>query len=72
MNPMQHIRKHVFGVSQSEMAQIAAVGQATVSRWETGAGSPSRNELEKIRAEATRRGLSWDDSWFFEAPEAAE
>ena len=68
MNPMLHIRKHVFGVPQTEMAEIAAVSQGTVSKWESGSLAPDRNELERIRSEAARRGLSWDDSWFFEAP----
>ncbi len=73
MNPMLHIRKRVLAVTQAEMAQIAAVGQATVSRWENRSGAPSRIELERIRSEALRRGVAWDDSWFFEAPvEAAE
>jgi transcriptional regulator with XRE-family HTH domain len=73
MNPMFHIRKQVFGLSQTEMAEIAAVSQGTVSKWENGSLTPDRNEMERIRTEALRRGLSWDDSWFFEAPaEAAE
>lgn len=71
MNPMLHIRKNVFGVPQTEMAEIAAVSQGTVSKWENGSLAPDRNELERIRAEAAARGLTWDDSWFFEAPTEA-
>lgn len=73
MNPLLQIRKNVFGVTQSEMAAIAKVAQGTVSRWETGELVPDRRELSRIRLEALKRGLAWDDSWFFEAPsEAAE
>jgi transcriptional regulator with XRE-family HTH domain len=68
MNPLLHIRKNVFAVPQTEMAEIAAVSQGTVSKWENGALAPDRNELERIRSEAARRGLTWDDSWFFETP----
>jgi DNA-binding transcriptional regulator YiaG len=72
MNPMLHIRKNVFGVPQTEMAEIAAVSQGTVSKWENGALVPDRDELDRIRSEAMRRNLEWDDRWFFEVPEAAE
>jgi transcriptional regulator with XRE-family HTH domain len=73
MNPMLHIRTVVFRVTQDEMGQIAGAGQAAVSRWENDATAPTRKQLGRIRAEAMRRGLVWDDSWFFEAPvEAAE
>ncbi len=67
MGPMIRIRKEVFKVSQSAMAQIAGVSQPTVSNWETGsAGEPDRESMRRIRAEAVRRGLEWDDAWFFE------
>ena len=73
MNPLLHIRKNVFDVTQVEMAAIAEVSQGTVSKWESGALAPDRHELGRIRQEAARRGLTWDDAWFFEAPsEAAE
>lgn len=72
MNPMLHIRKNVFGVPQTEMAEIAAVSQGTVSKWENGALVPDHAELDRIRSEAMRRNLEWDDRWFFEVPEAAE
>lgn len=73
MNPLLHIRKNVFGVTQAEMAGIADVSQATISRWESGSSSPDSGELARIRHEATMRSLPWNDSWLFEAPsEAAE
>jgi transcriptional regulator with XRE-family HTH domain len=73
MNPLLHIRKNVFGVTQADMAEIAKVSQGTVSKWEKGSLVPDRSELARIRDTAALRGLSWSDSWLFEAPsEAAE
>lgn len=66
MQPMEHIRREIFKISQSAMAQIAEVNQATVSRWESGTLEPSRGEMELIRAAARKRRLKWDDRWFFE------
>lgn len=67
MNPLQHIRKSILDLTQAEMAEIAGVRQATVSRWEHGELEPSRDELDRIRTEALKRGVEWDDKWFFEA-----
>lgn len=72
MNTIAHIRKTVLKVSQSELAGIAATKQATVSRWETNQLSPDLEQLKSIREEVLRRGLDWDDAWFFATPEAAE
>lgn len=63
---MRLIRTKAFGVTQVEMAGIAKVSQATVSRWESNQRDPSRVELAHIRTEARRRGLTWNDAWFFE------
>lgn len=68
MNPLLHIRKKVFGFTQAEMAAIAVVSQGTVSKWETGSLAPDADELKRIRAEAAKLGLPWDDLWFFETP----
>ena len=68
MNPMFHIRKTVLKMSQRELAAISGVTQTTVSRWEAGALEPSRDEMEKIRAEARRRRVKWNDRLFFEIP----
>ncbi len=70
MKPMFRIRKIVLGLSQAEMAAVAKVSQGTVSKWENGSLAPDRNELERIRKEAARRNLEWDDRWFFETPAA--
>lgn len=71
MHPLRRIRLQVFQVSQTEMGRIAGVWQTAVSGWETGRKRPSMRSLERIRAEALRRGLAWDDSWFFEDRRAA-
>lgn len=65
MNQMLRIRRNVFRVTQIEMAQIAGVKQPTISRWERGLREPDLSHLQRIRAEAHRRKLRWDDRWFF-------
>lgn len=57
--------------TQAAFAAIAGVTQATVSRWERGEFEPTREQLQRIRDEAIRRGLKWDDRMFFERPAAA-
>jgi transcriptional regulator with XRE-family HTH domain len=71
MSPLLHIRKNVLGVTQVEMAAIAGVRQATVSRWETDRLQPGHEQMAAIRAEAIRRGVAWDDALFFAAPAGA-
>lgn len=66
MNQLRRIRCKVFKVTQADMAEIAGTRQATVSRWETNKLKPSLAQLTRIRSEAHRRGLEWNDSWFFE------
>ena len=71
MSEMAHIRRDVFKVTQRAFAQIVGATQGTVSRWEAGEFEPSREQLSRIRDEARRRGLKWDDAWFFEQPPQA-
>lgn len=61
----RHIRCVVFQATQVEMAAIAGVRQATISRWESDDLTPSLPALRRIRAEARRRGIEWNDAWFF-------
>ena len=70
MTPMLFIRRRVFQATQAAMADIACVSQGTVSKWERGELSPNSTELQRIRAAAQNRGHQWDDSWFFEVPNA--
>ena len=72
MSALVRIRKDVFSVTQAEMGVIAGVPQATISRWEAGLLEPSLTELARIRSEALRRGVAWDDSWFFHRATDAE
>lgn len=65
MTQLRFIRCQVFKVTQADMAMIAGTRQATVSRWEHNKLRPSLEHLLRIRAEANRRGLNWNDSWFF-------
>lgn len=75
-HPLLRIRVAVFRASQAEMAATAGVEQGTWSRWERGLRQPTLDALTRVRNEAARRGLAWDDRWFFEeaarAPEAIE
>jgi transcriptional regulator with XRE-family HTH domain len=68
MTPLLYIRRCVFGATQAQMAEIAAVSQTTISKWEDGTHTPPSDALGRIRAEAAKRGLPWNDSWFFECP----
>lgn len=72
MNALRHIRKSILDLSQAEIAAIAEVSQGTVSKWENGELNPNMDEMARIRAAAMARNLPWDDSWFFETPEAAQ
>jgi DNA-binding transcriptional regulator YiaG len=65
---MLHVRKAVLDLNQAEFAKIAGTSQGTVSKWEAGELEPDRDQLALIRAEIRRRGIEWDDRWFFEAP----
>jgi len=69
-SPLLPIRRR-FDASQQEMADIVGVDQSTWSRWERGHRHPTLIELQRIRAEARRRGMPWKDDWLFEADEAA-
>lgn len=65
--PMSYIREEVLGVSQSALARIARVNQATISRWEAGRRNPKASHMARIRDYARRKGIRWSDRWFFEA-----
>jgi len=69
MNTVLHLRKNVLKLSQAELAEVAKTTQATVSRWENGELSPDLDQLTRLREEVITRKLTWDDAWFFEAPE---
>lgn len=66
MSPIEFIRTQKFDISQAALAKISGVNQATVSRWESGGLEPGRAEMAAIRDEARKRGITWDDRWFFE------
>lgn len=66
MSLMRHIRKDIFQLTQTEFGAICGVTQATISRWEDGLLAPDLKELERIRSEAIRRGIDWEDSIFFD------
>ena len=71
MKTVEHIRKHVFAMSQKAFAEELDVNQSTVSRWEQGVLEPSHSEMDSIRRLAKKRNVYWDDRWFFEPPGAS-
>lgn len=68
MNPIRAIRLHVFRCSQSDLARATGIRQSVISRWESGILDPRLADAARIRAEAMKRGLPWNDGWFFEPP----
>lgn len=79
MNAVEYIRTRIFKLKQGPFAVVAGVSQPTISRWEAAdckGSEPSRDEMDNIRKEAIKRGLEWNDSWFFQTfpdePESAE
>lgn len=73
MQTVSLLRKNIFAVSQGTFAAIAGVTQPTVSRWERdGAYCMTLAQMLRIRDEAERRGIEWDDRWFFFDPAARE
>lgn len=70
MNAIQYIRTKVFDLNQAAFAaEIAEVSQPTVSRWEDEkqpGSQPDSEDMKRIRDKAIKRGLPWNDSWFFQ------
>jgi len=70
MNSVEYIRTKVFKLEQAPFAVIAGVSQPTVSRWEQTEmenSEPNRKAMDRIRSEAIKRELDWNDSWFFQS-----
>lgn len=72
MRRIEAIRRKVLKVTQAEMADIAGVKQATISRWEEGKFTPSLSYIMAIkaavadRAEAAGFASPWKDEWLVE------
>lgn len=67
-SPLKWIRKSVFGVTQTGLAEIGGVSRPRVSRYETGHDEPPFGFLARLRAEAIRLGHPFSADWFFEVP----
>lgn len=73
MRRIEAIRRLVLKATQEEMAVIAGVKQATVSRWEAGVFTPSLSNAMAIKAAVVARatdetlaGNIWKDEWLAE------
>lgn len=58
--------RRALGMTQCQLAAMIGVTQSTVSKWERRQASPTLENLEKIRGEASSRRLELDDRLFFE------
>lgn len=67
MNPMQFIIERVFEMSQRAFSREIGVAQPTVHGW-VDKGYCHYEHQVKIRGLAKKRGLPWDDKWFFTVP----
>lgn len=70
MSQLLRIRKDVLGLTQQEMADIAGVRQATVSRWERGELEPDRSQIDAILIAARERDKVLTPADFFDAPDS--
>lgn len=69
LTPARYIREHIFEVAtQWEFAAMLGYEQATISRFETGTCPFSSGAQRKIRDLAAKRGIDWDNNWFFDVP----
>jgi transcriptional regulator with XRE-family HTH domain len=66
MNRIRTIRVDVLGYSQKQLAEIAGVAQATVSRWENGVDTPTLAQAAQIAQAIRARGLRFDERAFFD------
>lgn len=65
MSNIRKIRKEVLGLTQKQLADLCAVDQGTVSRWEQGTLEPRLSDLKKMREKAAVDGAKLKDSDFF-------
>lgn len=66
MSIIKRLREQHLKIKQADLAKIAGVNQATVSRWERGELEPSLGQVAAIRQHAISIGIAWDDAWIFE------
>ena len=67
MNPVQHIRIKVLGLSQTDLARRLGKHPSRLSRWEKRGFIPAE-EQQGVRKVAKELGVEWSDSLFFEVP----
>lgn len=65
-SPLRLIRKHLFRVSQDDMALVAGVTRPMISKYESGKSDPPMAVLRRIRTDARERGLAFTGECFFD------
>jgi transcriptional regulator with XRE-family HTH domain len=66
--PCRFIREEIFKIkTQREFAELLECSQPKISRYENGDEIPSSTQ-KLIRSIAKKRGIAWNDVWFFEVP----
>lgn len=67
MTKLKAIRKNVFGMKQVDFSGLVGVSQQAYSTAEKKDAMPHWYQVA-IREAAKKRGIEWDDRWFFEPP----
>lgn len=72
-SPAKFIRTKIFDIpSQAAFAELLGLTQSAIARWETGARGISAKHKDAILALATKRGVDFQYSYFFEVPESED
>ena len=58
--------------TQVELAELAQCNQGVVSKWLSGRYQPDLHTLLRLRKNAIKRRLPWDDKWIFAFGECHE
>jgi hypothetical protein len=73
ITPARYIRERVFHIeTQTEFGELIGHHPSVICRFECGVRPLTRRAQESIRAAAKKRGIKWNDRWFFEVPNGAE
>jgi transcriptional regulator with XRE-family HTH domain len=69
MNGIKFAQKCVLRCSQVEFGNLVGASRSTVANWISGKTSPTFHHIQAARDEIIKRGLPWNDSWWFDPPQ---